>query len=121
MRQGRVRYDAHDRIDRYEPRHRPLASEQQGLCGCGVETTRFVTLGPPGHPENGPECHACGELRLRLHMHKGIDAVKELEWLADVLTITSPEDRFGWLDDGKHEANISVTFKPEAMKSQEPA
>ncbi len=44
--------------------------EHKGKCGCGAETSRFVTVGPPGHPENGWECKDCGELRLQFEMQK---------------------------------------------------
>lgn len=42
----------------------------KGLCGCGVETSSNITVGPPGHPENGWMCKACQELRLRFEMEK---------------------------------------------------
>jgi hypothetical protein len=37
----------------------------KGFCSCGVETSRSVTIGPPGHPGNGWECAQCGEARLQ--------------------------------------------------------
>lgn len=50
----------------FAPRRRPTSyDEHKGVCACGVETTRYVTTGPPGHPENGWQCHGCGEAHLR--------------------------------------------------------
>ncbi len=71
MRHGRVRRDPDDRIwDGYTAPSGPANKVHKGLCGCGVETSRSVTLGPPGHPENGWECASCGENRLRFEMMK---------------------------------------------------
>ena len=71
MRNGRVRRDPDDRIwDGFSVPQTAANKAHEGLCGCGVETSRSVTLGPPGHPENGWECHACGDLRLRFEMMK---------------------------------------------------
>ncbi len=36
-------------------------SGQKGLCSCGTETTRYNTVGPPGHPLNGWQCRMCAE------------------------------------------------------------
>ncbi len=44
--------------------------EHKGRCGCGAETSRYVTVGAPGHPENGWECANCGNLRLQFEMQK---------------------------------------------------
>lgn len=71
MRHGRVRRDPDDRMwDGFSSSQTPADKAHKGLCGCGVETARRVTLGPPGHPENGWECSGCGELRLRFQMEQ---------------------------------------------------
>lgn len=74
MRHGRVKFNPEDDLRRYEPRH--VRSDgriaHKGFCGCGVETSRSVAVGPPGHPENGWECKACGELRLKFQFEKFI-------------------------------------------------
>lgn len=61
-----------ERLDSFRDRDRAPASyaAHKGICGCGVETSRRVILGPPGHPENGWECSSCGELRLRFEMEQ---------------------------------------------------
>lgn len=43
----------------------PTSSAHKGFCPCGVETSRNVTVGAPGHPRNGWECRECGERYLR--------------------------------------------------------
>ncbi len=47
--------------------HAPNAwKAHQGACkDCGQPTERSVTVGPPGHPENGWHCPACSEQELR--------------------------------------------------------
>jgi hypothetical protein len=71
VRHGRVRHNAEDRLDRYETfSSAPATKAHKGLCGCGVETTNMLVVGPPGHPENGWTCRACQELRLQFEMQK---------------------------------------------------
>lgn len=72
MRHGRVKAGADGNLERFRSFDHSSNGRvaHKGFCGCGVETSRSVTLGPPGHPENGFECHACGELRLQFEMAK---------------------------------------------------
>lgn len=67
MRHGRVRFCHEGDIRKFEPIRResnPFA-EHKGLCACGVETSRYVTVGPPSDPRNGWQCRECGEADLR--------------------------------------------------------
>ncbi len=71
MRHGRVRFNPDDRLDHYEPREsRSFGNPTKGRCGCGAETNDSITVGPPGHPENGWTCKSCQEFRLRCEMEK---------------------------------------------------
>jgi len=60
------------RLDSFRDYDRAPASymPHKGFCGCGVETSDMLTVGPPGHPENGWTCKACQELRLQFEMRK---------------------------------------------------
>jgi hypothetical protein len=61
-----------NRLDSFRDYDR-LPSENvahKGKCGCGVETSSNITVGPPGHPENGWMCKSCQELRLRFEMER---------------------------------------------------
>lgn len=57
---GEQNYSAYRPIER-----RSSDVDHKGLCSCGVETSRSVTVGPPGDPRNGWECSGCGEASLR--------------------------------------------------------
>lgn len=58
---GETRLDSFRDYDRT-----PSNDVHHGSCRrCRAETSRSVTVGPPGHPRNGFECQACGELFLR--------------------------------------------------------
>lgn len=63
-------HSGEDRLDSVQDFDRtPAAKEHHGPCGsCGADTTRNVTVGAPGHPRNGWECHGCGENYLRQEM-----------------------------------------------------
>lgn len=68
---GYLRHGGETRLDSFRDYDRgPSSTAHRGFCGCGVETSRSVTLGPPGHPENGWECASCGELRLQFEMQR---------------------------------------------------
>ncbi len=56
-----------DSLDSFEPEQRtPSSAEHHGACRtCGEDTSRSVTVGPPGHPRNGWECAACSEAYLQ--------------------------------------------------------
>jgi len=41
-----------------------------GLCRCGAETSRSVTVGPAGDPRNGWQCRECGEQFIRAQFDK---------------------------------------------------
>ncbi len=71
MRHGRVRRDPDDRMwDGWSGPQTPSNNQHKGFCGCGVETSEHIAVGPPGHPENGWMCRSCQELRLRFEMQK---------------------------------------------------
>lgn len=59
-----------ERLDSFRDYDRAPSAHvaHKGICGCGVETSSYMTVGPPGHPENGWTCKACQELRLRFEM-----------------------------------------------------
>ncbi len=48
-----------------DPRHK-------GLCICGTETTRYKTVGPPGHPLNGWQCRACNEAEMAAIFNRAV-------------------------------------------------
>lgn len=65
-----VKPNPEDRLESYNEafRRQPLTLEKipSGACiGCGNETTRRVTVGPPGDTGNGWQCKPCGEKALR--------------------------------------------------------
>ncbi len=43
-----------------------------GLCICGTETTRYKTVGPPGHPLNGFQCRACNEAEMAAIFNRAV-------------------------------------------------
>lgn len=49
----------------------------------------------------------CEDLRLWLHMQKMLEDILRTV-SADRLQMTTPSDRFGWIDDGRHDANITI-------------
>ena len=71
------RWTPHDHIR--EPRQTsslPSSNEHSGACkSCGASTSRNVTVGGPGHPRNGWECHGCGDHYMALELI-GVDMEK---------------------------------------------
>ncbi len=47
-------------------------SGQKGFCVCGTETTRYKTVGPPGHPLNGWRCRQCQEEELAAIFNRAV-------------------------------------------------
>jgi hypothetical protein len=54
--------------------------------------------------------HFCEDLRLWLHMHAHIAAVAAEVGNEMLLKVLTPTESFGWIDDGRHDANINVTI-----------
>lgn len=58
--------------------------------------------------------HFCEDLRLWLHMHKQVERIRHELLAAGVdLKVTTPTEVFDWIDDGRHDANITVQL-PQA-------
>lgn len=54
-------------FSRYQPTDRTpdTRTDHKGFCVCGTETTRYKTVGPPGHHGNGWQCRDCSESEMR--------------------------------------------------------
>lgn len=54
----------------------------------------------------------CEDLRLALHMRAQVAEIQASlgPELSGAIKITSPSDAFGWVDDGRHDANIRITL-----------
>ncbi len=63
---GETRLDSFRDYDRSPSGDHP----HKGRCRCGVETSRSVTVGPPGHPRNGWECSACADVFIKAQFQK---------------------------------------------------
>jgi len=59
-------------LDSFRDYDRSPASRtaHKGLCRCGAETSRSVTVGPAGDPRNGWQCRECGEQFIRAQFDK---------------------------------------------------
>lgn len=56
----------------------------------------------------------CEDLRLWLHMHAEFAQLSEQ--CGVVVTVTSRTDAFGWVDDGKHDARVSIEVIAETKQ-----
>lgn len=57
--------------------------------------------------------HFCEDLRRWLHLRKGVSKVQDA--VRGLVEIQTPIPGFGWVDDGKHEANIRIEVgEPQA-------
>jgi hypothetical protein len=69
--------------------------------------------------------HFCEDLRLWLHLHKQAEQIqRELIGSGWNLKIKTPTEAFGWIDDGRHDANITLTVPDEvkaALDAQSPS
>jgi hypothetical protein len=54
--------------------------------------------------------HFCRDLALWLTMHKLVEAID-----CAAIKVTSPRDVFGWIDDGKHDANITLKLHTDQI------
>jgi hypothetical protein len=56
--------------------------------------------------------HFCHDLALWLTMHKLVDAID-----CAAIKVTSTRDVFGWIDDGKHDANITLRVRTDQIET----
>ena len=70
------------------------------------QTLEFRTIGELHAIPAEKVDHFCRDLALWLLFHKIADSHEDVK-------VSTPRDVFGWIDDGKHNVNVSINLKAE--------